>query len=172
MNELKNDTEIKPTSFYARVPADTNLYLVDIGNKKFNYGEEVLIKTEFGKDLAFITSFLFEGKETKKAYKSGAMLRYPTDEDKEAKSKKSKETYFFKSRISKLAAELKLKMNITHVLLPLYGKTVVVYYVAKGRVDFRELLISLKAEFKQRVVLRQISPQDRTKLFAPDYRVL
>jgi len=172
MTNTSSEIQDNPTQFYARVPSDTNLYLVDIGKENFNYGEQILIKTEFGKDLAYITSFLFKDNENKKAYKSGTILRYPTKQDKEEETKQADLTKSFKSTISKKVLDLNLKMNITHILVPLYGKTIVVYYVAKGRVDFRELLKDLRDEFKQRIVLRQISSQEREKLFPHDCRIL
>jgi len=171
MNITNNEKHIPTKSFYARVLADTNLYRVDIGEEEFRYGEEVLIKTEFGEDLGFISSFLFDDGESKKAFHSGAMIRYPTKEDKEVQIAQQDHGRHFKASITQMASELKLNMNITHVLVPVYGKTVVVYYLAKGRVDFRELLKKMRVEFKQKIIMRQISSEDRKKSFSADCRM-
>ena len=46
------------------------------------------------------------------------------------------------------------------------GERVVVYYVADGRVDFRELVRALAAEFQTRIEMKQIGVRDETKLLA------
>jgi cell fate regulator YaaT (PSP1 superfamily) len=157
--------------FYARVLADTNLYIVELGQNEFHYGQEVLINTEFGKDIAVISSFLFDEKPKKKTYESAVMLRYVTPEDKSALALNVERSQELKSIISDVIKRIELEMNITHILLPLYGNTIVVYYLAKGRVDFRQLLIELRSEFKERVVMRQISTKDRSNSFAVDCRI-
>jgi cell fate regulator YaaT (PSP1 superfamily) len=157
--------------FYARILADTNLYLVELGNNEFQYGAEVLINTEFGKDIAVISSFLMEEKPSKKAYESRVMLSYVTAKDKEVLAINSKRSQVLKSKISETIKRRELKMSITHILVPLYGNTVVVYYVAKARVDFRQLLTELRSELKEKIVMRQISTKERSNSFAIDCRI-
>jgi len=48
------------------------------------------------------------------------------------------------------------------------GERVVIYYLAEGRVDFRELVKSLADEFQTRIEMRQIGVRDEAKLLA-DY---
>jgi cell fate regulator YaaT (PSP1 superfamily) len=48
------------------------------------------------------------------------------------------------------------------------GERVVVYYLAEGRIDFRELVKSLAKEFQTRIEMRQIGVRDEAKLLA-DY---
>ncbi|MEX1098849.1 MAG: PSP1 C-terminal domain-containing protein, partial [Bacteriovoracaceae bacterium] len=74
-------------------------------------------------------------------------------------------------KIEEVCQNFKLKMNITHVLLPLKGKSLVIYYTAKSRVDFRELLKRLRGEFKQKIVMRQIGSRDRMDSFVLDSRI-
>ena len=157
--------------FYARILADTNLYLVELGNNEFQYGAEVLINTEFGKDIAVISSFLMEEKPSQKAYESRVMLSYVTAKDKEVLAINSKRSQVLKSKISETIKRRELKMSITHILVPLYGNTVVVYYVAKARVDFRQLLTELRSNLKEKVVMRQISTKERSNSFAIDCRI-
>jgi cell fate regulator YaaT (PSP1 superfamily) len=62
------------------------------------------------------------------------------------------------------------KMNITMDLVRIEhifgGERIIVYYVAEGRVDFRELVKILAAEFQTRIEMRQIGVRDETKLLA------
>ena len=48
------------------------------------------------------------------------------------------------------------------------GERIVVYYLAEQRVDFRELVKLLAAEFQTRIEMRQIGVRDEAKLLA-DY---
>ena len=48
------------------------------------------------------------------------------------------------------------------------GERIVVYYLAEGRVDFRDLVKMLAAEFQTRIEMRQIGVRDEAKLLA-DY---
>ena len=48
------------------------------------------------------------------------------------------------------------------------GERIVVYYLADGRVDFRELVRLLAGEFQTRIEMRQIGVRDEAKLMA-DY---
>jgi len=48
------------------------------------------------------------------------------------------------------------------------GERIIVYYLAEGRVDFRELVKMLAGEFQTRIEMRQIGVRDEAKLLA-DY---
>jgi cell fate regulator YaaT (PSP1 superfamily) len=63
---------------------------------------------------------------------------------------------------SGLAMEL---VDVEHVF---GGERIVVYYLAEDRVDFRELVKQLAAEFQTRIEMRQIGVRDEAKLLA-DY---
>jgi cell fate regulator YaaT (PSP1 superfamily) len=66
------------------------------------------------------------------------------------------------------AAELKLEMEIVDVEHIFGGERIVVYYLAENRIDFRELVKLLAAEFQTRIEMRQIGVRDEAKLLA-DY---
>jgi cell fate regulator YaaT (PSP1 superfamily) len=61
-----------------------------------------------------------------------------------------------------------LEMNLVDVERLLGGERIVVYYVADGRVDFRQLVRDLAGEFQTRIEMRQIGVRDEAKLLA-DY---
>src|SRR5205085_12563652 len=62
----------------------------------------------------------------------------------------------------------KLDMKLVDIEHLFGGERVVVYYLAENRVDFRELVRQLAAEFQTRVEMRQIGVRDEAKLLA-DY---
>ena len=61
-----------------------------------------------------------------------------------------------------------LQMQLVDVEHLFGGERVVVYYLAEGRIDFRELVKRLASEFQTRIEMRQIGVRDEAKLLA-DY---
>ena len=66
--------------------------------------------------------------------------------------------------IDSLGLEMQL-VDVEHIF---GGERIVVYYLADGRVDFRELVKMLAGEFQTRIEMRQIGVRDEAKLLA-DY---
>lgn len=65
-------------------------------------------------------------------------------------------------------ARLGLQMHLVDVEHIFGGERIVIYYLAEGRVDFRELVKLLATEFQTRIEMRQIGVRDEAKLLA-DY---
>jgi cell fate regulator YaaT (PSP1 superfamily) len=65
-------------------------------------------------------------------------------------------------------ANLNLDMQLVDVEHVFGGERVIVYYLSENRVDFRELVKALAAEFQTRIEMRQIGVRDEAKLLA-DY---
>jgi cell fate regulator YaaT (PSP1 superfamily) len=61
---------------------------------------------------------------------------------------------------------LGLAMHLVDVEHIFGGERIVVYYLADGRVDFRELVKMLASEFQTRIEMRQIGVRDEAKLMA------
>jgi cell fate regulator YaaT (PSP1 superfamily) len=61
-----------------------------------------------------------------------------------------------------------LDMELIDVEHVFGGERIVVYYLADGRVDFRQLVKTLAGEFQTRIEMRQIGVRDEAKLMA-DY---
>lgn len=66
--------------------------------------------------------------------------------------------------VREMALDMKL-VDVEHIF---GGERVVCYYLAENRVDFRELVKRLAAEFQTRIEMRQIGVRDEAKLLA-DY---
>lgn len=71
-------------------------------------------------------------------------------------------------KCQQLIGEMSLDMKLVDVEHIFGGERIVFYYLAENRVDFRELVKSLAAEFQTRIELRQIGVRDEAKLLA-DY---
>ena len=59
-----------------------------------------------------------------------------------------------------------LAMQLVDVEHLFGGERIIVYYLADGRVDFRQLVRTLAAEFQTRIEMRQIGVRDEAKLLA------
>jgi cell fate regulator YaaT (PSP1 superfamily) len=69
---------------------------------------------------------------------------------------------------ARLVAHHHLAMQIVDVEFLFGGERLIFYFLAEGRVDFRELVKSMAREFHTRIELRQIGVRDEAKLLA-DY---
>ena len=84
------------------------------------------------------------------------VLRLATDRDLEQRgiNKQREPEAVIRSRA--IARQLKLDMKISQVEMQADGRKATFYYIADGRVDFRELIKVYATEFKVKVEMRQI----------------
>lgn len=130
---------------------------------------EVIVRTdrglEAGQVLCEATS---RGAEGLKEVPQGLILRTMTTNDAHEQSRihhQEREEFQVCLRcIRQLGLEMEL-VDVEHVF---GGERVIVYYLAEGRVDFRELVKMLAGEFQTRIEMRQIGVRDEAKLLA-DY---
>jgi cell fate regulator YaaT (PSP1 superfamily) len=100
--------------------------------------------------------------------KQGQILRRASDDDvrdlRKMFEQERREYDICRNEIQRLALDMRL-VDMEH----LYGgERVIIYYLAEGRVDFRDLVKTLATEFQTRVEMRQIGVRDEAKLLA-DY---
>jgi cell fate regulator YaaT (PSP1 superfamily) len=98
----------------------------------------------------------------------GQILRQMTSEDGNERSRLFDQARNEFQTCLRLIAQEKLDMRLVDVEHVFGGERVVVYYLAENRVDFRELVRQLAAEFQTRVEMRQIGVRDEAKVLA-DY---
>lgn len=139
------------------------------GSDVFLRGAQVIARTQRGLELGEV---LCEANEQSAASlqtaKGGQILRAQTEEDlgelRRLLEQEQREYEICRQRIAELSLEMKL-IDVEH----LYGgERVVVYYLAEGRIDFRQLVKVLAKEFQTRIEMRQIGVRDEAKLLA-DY---
>ena len=92
------------------------------------------------------------------------VVRIATEEDKkmllENEKLAEKALYICEEKIEKHG----LEMNLVDVEYTFDRNKVIFYFTAEGRIDFRELVKDLAAQFKTRIELRQIGVRDEAKL--------
>jgi cell fate regulator YaaT (PSP1 superfamily) len=139
------------------------------GGDVFNRGHQVIARTNRGLESGEI---LCEATEQALAHlvdpKHGQILRLLSDDDANELRKLFEEERREYSVCAQRIKELDLPMRLVDVEHLYGGERVVIYYLADGRIDFRDLVKTLAKEFQTRVEMRQIGVRDEAKLLA-DY---
>jgi cell fate regulator YaaT (PSP1 superfamily) len=132
-------------------------------------GDVVIIRTERGQESGEVLC-----PATKEAVAAipeptkGEIIRVATLDDREKIARIGdiqKQQY---TKGTELVRQHHLPMQIVDVEFLFGGERLVFYFLADGRVDFRELVKSMAREFHTRIELRQIGVRDEAKLLA-DY---
>ncbi len=135
----------------------------------FGYQDQVVARTERGTEIGTVLC-----EATPAALDSlteptaGRILRAVADDDLAQWQHMQTMTHDDLASCQRCIDALGLEMDLVDVERLLGGERVVVYYVADGRVDFRQLVRDLAGEFQTRVEMRQIGVRDEAKLLA-DY---
>ena len=148
------------------------LGIVEVSEKAavgFIHGTPVVIKTPRGQEAATVLTETDGEKIAKIPNLVGdplTFIRRTTREDEEriAAIKAEEKNNF--NRCLKIVERMRVELTLVRVEQIFGRERVVVYYVADGRVDFRELVRALAAEFQTRIEMKQIGVRDETKLLA------
>lgn len=138
-------------------------------NETLARGMQVVARTDRGLEIGEV---LCEANDDALAKISdpgkGQILRAMTPEDKLEAERLRQQQSAEVAACERLIAEMQLPMQLVDVEHLFGGERVVVFYLSENRVDFRELVKRLAAEFQTRVEMRQIGVRDEAKLLA-DY---
>ena len=128
-------------------------------------GESVVVQTEGGTSVGTVVRSIPQLADRKQppVDSPNHVVRVATHEDIVARLKqqqREKEAY----RIALLKIrERGLSMKLSRVEQSFDGQRLLFYFTAEGRVDFRELVRELAAEFRTRIEMRQIGVRDEAK---------
>lgn len=134
----------------------------------FFHGVKIVVRTSRGLEAATILCETNDEKIAQIPNLTGPTTfarRADESDERELQKIKAGEQDDFE-RCLKIIRRMKIEMTLVRVERIFGGERVVVYYVADGRVDFRELVRALAAEFQTRVEMKQIGVRDETKLLA------
>ena len=133
------------------------------------YGDEVVARTnrgtETGSVLCEATPVAMDAMEEPT---HGRIIRRLSDDDRSRQVRLESETAKDLVTCQKCVDALKLSMELVDVERLLGGERVIVYFLAEGRIDFRQLVRDLAKQFQTRIEMRQIGVRDEAKLLA-DY---
>ncbi len=133
-------------------------------------GDPVVVEADTGYDVGSITlsgdlvRLQMKKKKVKEAAVTKAVIRKANDRDLEklAEARDRENKTMIKAR--ELARNLKLNMKIGEVEYQGDNRKAIFYYIAEGRVDFRELIRHYAREFKIKVEMRQIGARQESAL--------
>ncbi|MDR0327256.1 MAG: signal peptidase [Planctomycetaceae bacterium] len=130
------------------------------------YGNRVIVKTTRGQEVGTVrceaTPNIVE--KFKPGFTEGRIIRSMTETDEmEYRKLQSTEQEKLES-CRRVVQQMEIEMELVRVEHIFGGERIVVYYTAEGRIDFRELVRVLAADFQTRIEMRQINFREEMKL--------
>lgn len=135
-------------------------YFNNSNNIELHKGDIVVVEANPGSDIGEVTltGKLVELQIKKTGYKSEIRRLYriakPNDLAKYELVKSKEHATMLRAR--EIAEELKVEMKISDVEFQGDGNKAIFYYIADGRVDFRQLIKHYASEFKIKIEMKQI----------------
>jgi cell fate regulator YaaT (PSP1 superfamily) len=127
-------------------------------------GEEVVVRTEQGASLGSVVRTPPAVAARRPTSPDHTVLRRASADDVAARGKhRQREQVAHQFCLLKIR-ERGLPMKLTRVEQLFDGSRLIFYFTADGRVDFRELVRDLAAEFRTRIEMRQIGVRDEAKM--------
>lgn len=132
-------------------------------------GDPVIIRSSRGVEFGEVITKVKEIDDTDPIENFGEVLRKATPDDKEKQKKITDEMIPVEFKFcQKKIKEHKLLMKLASVEHLFGTKKIIFYFLANGRVDFRELVKDLAKEYQARIEMKQIGVRDEARLLA-DY---
>jgi cell fate regulator YaaT (PSP1 superfamily) len=132
-------------------------------------GDAVIIRSHRGVEFGEVVTKVKEIADDAPTENLGEILRKATPDDKEKQKKICDELVPVEFKFcQKKIKEHKLLMKLASVEHLFGTKKIIFYYLANGRVDFRELVKDLAKEYQARIEMKQIGVRDEARLLA-DY---
>ncbi len=136
-------------------------------NSDLRKGDKVVIRSFRGVEIGETISQPQELSDEAVVTDMGEVLHKATEEEEKKLEEIEKETIpaeykFCQEKIK----EHNLPMRLASVEHLFGSKKIIFYFLAKGRVDFRELVKDLAKEYKSRIEMKQIGVRDEAKLLA------
>src|SRR5688572_27089277 len=139
------------------------------GQDRYARGTRVIARTQRGLEAAEILAEATDSQAEKLKQSPGGQILRPmsADDENELTHIQSRERNAFEKCVQHVQ-RLGLAMQLVDIEHVFGGERLVVYYLAEERIDFRELVKALAADFQTRIEMRQIGVRDEAKLLA-DY---
>jgi len=139
------------------------------GNDEFARGDQVVVRTNRGLETGEVLCEATENAIAQMKNPSNGQIirRMSADDDQELDRLRTQQRDYFQ-RSQKIVEKHQLDMELAEVEKLFGGERLIIYYISEDRVDFRQLVKDLAAEFQMRIEMRQIGVRDEAKLLA-DY---
>ncbi len=127
-------------------------------------GEPLVIRTEQGPAVGVVVPTVPVLGPRRAAQTPVALLRRVTPQDADLRRRHAEREQDARRLCLTKIRELKLEMKLSRVEQLFDGSRLIFYFTAEGRVDFRELVRQLAAEFHTRIEMRQIGVRDEARM--------
>lgn len=140
------------------------IYYFDPDNIVINKFDPVIVETARGLEFGEVVIGTREVEEDEIVSPLKKVMRIATEEDKAKNAEnKEREKEAYDICLNKIG-EHSLSMKLIDVEYTFDNSKIIFYFVADGRIDFRELVKDLAAIFRTRIELRQIGVRDESKM--------
>jgi cell fate regulator YaaT (PSP1 superfamily) len=141
-----------------------HLYNFLAGDRPLRRGERVLVESEDGARIGTVEIEPHEPAQTIDLSGLRPIVRIASESDFHAERETlSREAHARRLCVERIR-EARIQMKLVSADYTLDGRKVVFYFVAEGRVDFRELVHDLANTLRVRVEMKQIGARDETKV--------
>ena len=164
MNKENKDAPKKIVN--VRFREDGKWYEFYTGNFVLNEGDHVIVQTQKGQELGTVCSKPRLRDSSMPTRPIKKIFRLATTEDIEQKERNEKTEAEASECCRELISKRQLAMNLIGVELAFDRSKMTFYYIAKTRVDFRELVKDLVQRFRTHVEMRQIGTRDLARMLS------
>jgi cell fate regulator YaaT (PSP1 superfamily) len=142
----------------------TQTFLLDNISHQPSPGDAIVIRTEHGTTLATVVPTVAAVAARRALPAKNVFVRHATDDDRAARQRQQRREEEARRSALVLIRQLKLDMKLSRVEQVFDGGRLIFYFTADGRIDFRELVRLLAAEFRTRIEMRQIGVRDEARM--------
>jgi cell fate regulator YaaT (PSP1 superfamily) len=142
----------------------TQTFLLDNIAHQPRPGDAIVIRTEQGTTLATVVPTVTAVAPRRALPSKNVFVRHATDDDRAARLRQQRREEEARRSALVLIRQLKLDMKLSRVEQMFDGGRLIFYFTAEGRIDFRELVRLLAAEFRTRIEMRQIGVRDEARM--------
>lgn len=143
---------------------DGRVYYFDPDGKNFRDGDRVVVETSKGVECGIATGENRNIPDSQIVAPLKKVLRAATPEDLKRVEDNQKKALLAFDYCEEQIAKLGLDMKLIDTEVSFDSGKILFYFTSDGRVDFRELVKILAANYKTRIELRQIGVRDEAKL--------
>ena len=143
---------------------DGRIYYFDPNGITFHDGERVVVETSKGVECGFAAGENRNIPDSKIVAPLKKVLRSATPSDLKKVEENEKKALLAFDYCEEQISKLGLDMKLIDVEISFDSGKMLFFFTSDGRVDFRELVKILAANYKTRIELRQIGVRDEAKL--------
>lgn len=169
-SEPKAPVDKGPNRFVVRMGVLRQLGLMTAPQKmSLNRGDMVVCRTKRGQETGeVLCKATPQSVEAMESYTTGHIQYEMSESDFQTQHRLDEKRQETMEKCREHAKRLRVEMELIDVEYLYGGFRLVIYYLAEGRIDFRQLVKNLASEFQTKIEMKQIGIRDEAKLLA-DY---